>query len=226
MHAVTRIPRTEPASTPIRLYFAPMACSLASRIACYEAGLQVEFVEVDTAQKRLVAGGDFFAINPMGQVPVLELADDVRLTENAAVLQYLADLAPDAALAPAGGFARARLQQWLGFIGTELHKAVFVPLLGQGGAPAIHDDARRKLVLRLGFVDSHLAGHAYLLDGFTVADAYLVTVLNWAPFAGVDLSEWPAVQAYHQRILERPRVAAALAEEFGLWKAAQKRRVA
>ena len=226
MQAVTHVPPAVPTTGPLKLYFAPMACSLASRIACYEADLTVEYIEVDTGAKRLASGDDFFAINPMGQVPVLEVADGVRLTENTAVLQYLADRAPDASLAPADGFARARLQQWLGFIGTELHKAIFVPLLGQGADAAIKDDARRKVALRLDLVERHLAEHAYLLERFTIADAYLVTVLNWASFAGVDLSAWPAIQAYHRRILERPKVAAALADEFALWKAIQRRKAA
>jgi len=223
MSPVTVIPQTSAVAAPTKLYFSPMACSLASRIACYEGGIAIEYVEVDTKLKRVSNGDDFFAINPMGQVPVLEIATDVRLTENSAVLQYLADRFPDAALAPADGFARARLQQWLGFIGTELHKAVFVPLLRAGGESAVKDEARGKVALRLGFLEAHLADHEFLLDDFSVADAYLWTVLNWARFAAVELTEWPAVHAYHQRLLTRPSIAAAVGEEFALWKAAQSR---
>ena len=219
---------TSPFTPAIRptLYFAPMACSLASRIVAYEAGIDLDYVAVDTANKRLASGGDFAAINPMGQVPVLELADGVRLTENAAVLQYLAELAPDAGLAPTGGLARARLHQWLGFIGTELHKAVFVPLLGKGVDPASKDDARRKAALRLDFVERHLADEPWLVERFSIVDAYLATILNWAAATAIDLAAWPASRAYHRRVLERPKVAAAVAEEYGLYRNEQKQRAA
>ena len=214
-----------PPAAPPRLYFAPMACSLASRIVAYEAGIELEYVQADTGAKTFANGGDLRAVNPMGQVPVLELAADVRLTENAAVLQYLAALAPEAGLAPTAGLALARLHQWLGFIGTELHKAVFVPLLGSV-EPGAKDEARKKAALRLDVVERHLADRPFLLDRFSIADAYLCTILNWAVPTGVDLAAWPAIQAYHRRLLERPRLAAALGEEFALYRSEQKRRAA
>jgi glutathione S-transferase len=223
MQAVTIVPQSSNHQQPTRLYFAPMACSLATRIACYEGGIDIEYVEVDTKKKRLATGEDLLTVNPMGQVPVLEVADGARLTENTAVLQYIADRFPEANLAPATGFARARLQQWLGFIGTELHKAVFVPLLGRTLDGAVKDEARRKVALRLGLLDAHLVDHDFLLDRFSVADAYLFAVLNWAPYAEVDLTAWPSVHAYHRRLAERPQVALALKEEFALWKAEQAR---
>ena len=223
MEPVTRVPDSEPRGDALRLYFAPLACSLASRIVCYEAGLDVEYVQVDTALQRVVGGADFKAVNPLGQVPVLDLGNDLRLTENTAVLQWLADHVPSAGLVPRDGFARARVQQWLGFIGTELHKAVFVPLLGKAVGAPVKDDARGKVALRLGFVERHLVDHDFLVDRFTIADAYLFTVLNWAAATAIDLAAWPATRAHHLRILERPQVARAFGDEFALWKAGQKR---
>lgn len=231
MNSVTLIPAESrdavaAEASRLKVYFAPLACSLATRIACYEAGVDVDFVQVDTKSKRLASGADFRPINPMGQVPVLEIVPDLRLTENTAVLQYLAERFPAAELAPAGGFAAARFRQWLGFIGTELHKAVFVPLLDPTLDPATHAYARGKAALRLDFVAAHLAGQDHLLDRFSIADAYLATVLNWAPYTGIDLAAWPSIAAFQQRIVARPQVARALAEEFALWKAEQRREAA
>jgi glutathione S-transferase len=110
------------------VYFSPLACSMASRIALYEAGSAANFIEVDPKTKRTQEGADYFAVNPLGLVPAIRTDDGEVLTENAAVLQYIADMAPAAGLAPSGGMARSRLQQWLCFTGTELHKALFVPL--------------------------------------------------------------------------------------------------
>lgn len=205
-----------------RLYFAPLACSLATRIAFYEAGIEAEYIQVDTRRKRLADGTDFRPVNPMGQVPVLEIEPGVRLIENAAVLQWVADHAPDAGLAPANGLARSRLQQWLAFIGTELHKAVFVPLLDPRADATVKAYARGHADLRLGVVEAHLSTQEHLLDRYSVADAYLAVVLNWAAPTGIDLAAWPAVHAWHRRILERPSVARAVGEEFALYRAEQK----
>ena len=203
----------------MNLYFAPMACSLASRIAAYEAGAPVDFTQVDTRRKKVADGSDFFAVNPMGQVPALRLDDGSILTENTAVLPYIADRFPAAGLMPASGDERARAQQWLGFITTELHKALFVPLLDRQAPEAMKAYIRDKADLRLGVLQTHLDGRDFVLDRFTIVDAYLTTVLNWAPYAGVELAPWPAVQAYHQRMLKRPAVARAVGEEFALYKA-------
>lgn len=205
----------------MNLYFAPMACSLASRITAYEADAGIDFTQVDTRRKKVSDGSDFFTVNPMGQVPALRLDDGSILTENTAVLPYLADRFPESGLMPAAGDERARAQQWLGFITTELHKALFVPLLDRQSPEAMKDYVRSKADLRLGLLQNHLDGRAFVLDHFTIVDAYLTTVLNWAPYAGVDLAGWPAVQAYHQRMLKRPAVARALGEEFALYKAEQ-----
>jgi glutathione S-transferase len=202
----------------MNLYFSPMACSLASRIVLYEAGADAAYTYVDTHAKRTQDGADYLAVNPMGQVPALRTDDGVVLTENTAVLQYIADRFPDAGLAPPSGIARAKLQQWLGFIGTELHKGLFSPLLDPKAPADVKAYTRAKAALRLGLLEKHLASNDYLLDRFTVADAYLTTVLNWAPYCGVDLAEWPAVNAYHRRMAARSSIARAIEEEFAMYK--------
>jgi len=210
----------------MELYFAPLACSMATRIALYEAGAEARYVQVDTRTKRLADGSDFRPINEMGQVPVLRTDDGGWLTENPAILQYVADRHPAAGLAAKDGFARYDLQRWLNFITSELHKVVFIPLLDRSAPEGAKAYARDKAPARLGFLDHHLAGRDYLLDRFTVADAYLVTVLNWGRASGVDFAKWPAVLAYFKRMLERPSVAKALAEEVALFNEEQARRAA
>ncbi len=207
----------------MNLYFSPLACSLATRIALYEAGADARFTSVDTRAKRVEDGSDFLTVNPMGQVPALRTDEGFVLSENTAVLQYVADRFPAAQLAPQAGAERARLQQWLGFIGTELHKALFVPLLDPTASADVKAYARAKAALRLGILQDHLASHEFLLDRFTVADAYLVTVLNWGQYSGIDLAQWPAVRDYYQRLLKRPSIAKAVSEEFDLYRAEKAR---
>ncbi|HEX2887935.1 glutathione binding-like protein [Vineibacter terrae] len=207
----------------MNLYFSPLACSLATRIAIYEAGADARFTSVDTRAKRVEDGSDFLAVNPMGQVPALRTDEGFVLSENTAVLQYVADRFPAAQLAPPTGAERARLQQWLGFIGTELHKALFVPLLDPTASADVKAYARAKAALRLGILQDRLAAHEFLLDRFTVADAYLVTVLNWGQYSGIDLAQWPAVRDYYQRLLKRPSIAKAVSEEFDLYRAEKAR---
>src|SRR5258705_6333063 len=173
----TKTTRTK--EPPMELYFAPLACSLATRISLYEAGAPASgtrFTQVDTRAKRLGGGGDFFAVNPMGQVPVLRTDAGELLTENTAVLQYVADRFPDAKLAPRGELGRARLRECLGFIGTELHKAVFVPLLDAKASEDVKAYSREKIGLRLGVLEKHLAGRENLDDAFSISDTYLATV--------------------------------------------------
>jgi glutathione S-transferase len=202
----------------MELYFAPLACSLATRIALYEAGADTRYVQVDTQSKQMAEGGSFYSVNPLGQVPVLREDDGWQLTENTAVLPYVADRYPEARLAPpAGTRERAQMQQWLGFIGTELHKAVFFPLLTPGTSAAVKDYARSNVALRFEVLERHLEGRTYLLDAFSVADAYLFVILNWAPHVQIDLAAWPAIAAYGQRLLERPAVAKALRDELDLF---------
>ncbi|MGF6650935.1 glutathione S-transferase [Paraburkholderia youngii] len=211
----------------MELYFSPLACSLATRIALYEAGADARFVEVDTKSKRLRDGSDFYPINPLGQVPVLRTNDGWLLCENTAILPYVADAFPAAALAPLAGTAeRAKLQEWLGFISTELHKGVFVPLLDPDAAADVLSYTHKKVALRLNLLEQHLHGREFLLERFSVADAYLVTVLNWARYSGVELAQWPSVQQYYERTVRRPSVAKAMAEEYVLYREEQDRRKA
>ncbi|AIY42160.1 Glutathione S-transferase [Collimonas arenae] len=203
----------------MELYFSPLACSLATRIALYEADAKADYIQVNTKLKQLHDGTDFYPINALGQVPVLRTDDGDLLTENTAILPYVADLFPQAALAPADRLQRARMQQWLGFISTELHKALFVPLLDPHASEPVKTYARNKAGLRLGHLQTHLADREFLLDRFSVADAYLFTVLNWASHGGIDLAQWPRVKEYYGRQLQRPSIAQALTEELALFRA-------
>jgi glutathione S-transferase len=211
----------------MKLYYSPGACSLSPHIVLLETGLPATLVKVDTKAHTFGAGADFYAINGKGYVPVLELDDGRRLTEGPAIVQYLADRKPESQLAPvAGSFERYRLQEWLNFITSELHKLVFSPLLDPRGIDGAKSYAHDKVGQRLAYLNTHLTGREFLLDRFTVADAYLVVVLNWTRFAGVDLAQWPAVQSYFERLRERPSVARAMDEELALYKAEQARRAA
>lgn len=204
------------------LYYSPLACSLASRITVYEADAadRVSLHRVDTRARRTADGADYLAINPKGQVPALRTDDGEVLTENAAILPYLADQFPGAGLAPASGLERYRLSQWLSFIGSELHKTVFTPLLSPTADEGAKAFARAAAPARLAYLDAHLTGREHLLDRFSVADAYLAAVLNWARFTAVDLGPYPAVAAYVDRLHKRPAVARAMQEEMGLFQAA------
>jgi glutathione S-transferase len=201
------------------LYFSPLACSLSARISLYEANASARFIEVDAKTKRTLDGANYLTINPLGLVPAVRAESGEVLTENAAVLQYIADRYPEAALAPREGMARSRLQQWLCFIGTELHKALFIPLLDPKMPAEAKGLTLEKGENRLAYLNAHLTGREFLLDRFSVADAYLFTVLNWKIAAPVDLTKWPAVQSYYTRLKQRPSVARALSEEHGLYAA-------
>jgi glutathione S-transferase len=207
----------------MQLYFSPLACSMASRITLYEADVAVDFVEVDPATKQTLAGGNYYDINPLGLVPALRTDDGEILLENAAILQYIAEQHPEASFVPATGVGRAKLRQWLSFIGTELHKALFIPLFDKGLA----DSARKKTLetgaKRLAYLDRHLRGREFLLDQFSVADAYLVTVLNWKIATPVDLKAWPSIEAYFARMTARPAFKRAMQEEFALYAEEQRR---
>ena len=167
----------------MELYFSPMACSLASRIVSYEAGANLRFIEVDPKTKRTLDGKNYLDIYPLGLV----LDDGYLLTENAAVLQYLAARFAAANLAPTDALERARLQQWLCFIGTELHKAMFIPLFDKKAPEGTKPHTLAKSRSRLDFLNSHLTGREFLLDRFSIADAYLCAVLNWTKPTQVDL---------------------------------------
>ncbi|MET0388530.1 MAG: glutathione binding-like protein [Polyangiales bacterium] len=203
------------------LYFSPLSCSLGSRIALYEADLTARFIEVDPKTKRTSADTSYLDLHPLGLVPFLRTDDDKHLSENAAILQYIADQRPALQLAPAAGFARSQLQQWLCFIGTELHKALFMPLLDIKANDAVKAYAITKGRKSLDHVARHLQEREYLLDGFSVADAYLFAVLNWTAVTPLKLSDWPSLVAYHKRLAQRPAIARAMQEEVALYKRAQ-----
>jgi glutathione S-transferase len=204
------------------LYFSPLACSMATRIALYEAGQEANYIEVDPKTKVVLKdGSDFRKVNPLGLVPTLRTDDGVVLTENAAILQYVADRFPKAGIGAApSGLERSHLHQWLCFIGTELHKALFVPLLDKKAAPEVKSWTLEKNLSRLDYLENYLKGRDYLLDHFSVADAYLITVINWTMATPpVELAKWPTLKAYYERLRARPSIAKAIAEEFELYKA-------
>ena len=198
----------------MKLFIKPGACSLSPHIVLEELGLPYETEVVDLARKTTAAGQDFLAINPKGYVPALQLDSGELLTEGPAIVQYLADLAPEKQLAPANGsVARYQLQSWLTFIGTEVHKS-FSPFFNPKAPQEWKDIARANLERRLAYVAQQLEGKDYLLGNeFTVADAYLFTVLNWSRFIQLDLGAWPALVAYQARVAARPAVQAALKAE-------------
>jgi glutathione S-transferase len=208
----------------MKLYFSPLACSLATRIALYEAGAPADFVEVDSKTKLTGDGRDFRAVHALGLVPTLELEPGpdsaaLVLTENAAILQYVAGQFPAARLAPADAWGRARLQQWLCFIGTELHKAIYLPLLDRKAPAEVKAYALTKVSSRLGWLSDQLGDRPFLMDHFTVADAYLFAVLNWSSVTPVDLGAYPRLRAYQQALRRRPSIARAFAEELALYQA-------
>jgi glutathione S-transferase len=203
----------------MKLYFIPFACSLATRIAINEAELDAEFVQVKPDQP-LPDGRDFLEISPMGYVPAME-SGSVTLTEGPAVLTYLADLAAEGVLAPAPYTAeRYALMKWLNFVSTELHKAIYVPLLSSAANDGARALAQKLVAKRFDLLSRHLEGRRYLLDGFSVADAYLFAVLNWSEFAGVPIADWPVLKAWRDGLRARPSIARAVATEMPLRQAA------
>jgi glutathione S-transferase len=202
----------------MKLYYSPGACSLSPHIALHEAGIAFEPVLASTKSHKLQDGTDYYGINPLGYVPMLELDDGTRLREGPAIVQYIADLAPTKNLAPASGtLQRYRLQEWLTFIGTEMHKT-YSPLFNA----AMPDEAKNlfkdKLKSRYEWLDGQLADKQYLMgEHFSVADGYLFTVTNWAKPTGLDISGFAHLQAWHARVGARPAVQSAMKAE-GLLK--------
>ena len=198
----------------MKLYYSPGACSLSPHIVLREAGLAFEPVMAPTKTHKLPDGTDYYTINPLGYVPMLELDDGTRLREGPAIVQYIADQVPSRNLAPANGtLPRYRLQEWLTFIGTEIHKS-FSPLFN----PAMPDEGkkiyRERIASRLQFVDKELEGKDYLMgEHFTVADAYLYTVTRWTKPMAIDISGYPNLVAHHARVEARPAVQEALKTE-------------
>lgn len=207
----------------MKLYFSPGACSLSPHIVAHEVGIPLTLVKVDTATKKLADGGDYWAINPKGYVPALELDNGELLTEGPAIVQYLADRKPEAKLVPAAGtFERYRVQETLGYINSEIHKT-YSPLFRPTTSPELRKDREDYLRRRYAIIEKQLAKGPYLFgEQFTVADAYLFTVTNWAHFLKLDLSEFPNLLAFQARVAARPAVQAAMTAE-GLRPAAATR---
>jgi glutathione S-transferase len=197
----------------MKLYYATATCSLSAHMALREAGLAFDLVRFDMKTRALADGSPLEAVNDKGYVPVLELDDGTRLTEVAAILQYVADRVPERGLAPPPGtFERYRLVEWLSFIGMEVHK-IYWPLF-HDGAEIENTHARDKLARSFTWIEKHLGDQPFLMGAsFTVADCYLTTVLNWSKAGGIDLDRWPGLKDYRLRVRGRPAVAAALEAE-------------
>ena len=202
----------------MKLYFSPGACSLSPHIVAREAGLDVELVKTDLKTGHTADGGDFTHVNAKGYVPTLQLDNGQVLTEGPAIVQYLADQKPESGLVPkAGTMERYRVQEWLNFITSEIHKS-YSPLFNPEASTDWKVAAKANIVKRFGFIANHLAGKQYLMgEQFTVADAYLFTVANWGQWVGVDIGQWPELKAHHARVGARPKVQEALKAE-GLTK--------
>lgn len=199
----------------MKLYYAPGACSFAPHVALVEAGIPAETIKVDLRTHKLADGTDYYTISPKGYVPLLELDDGTRLTEVAVLLQYIADRRPGT-LAPAfGTIERYHLMEWLNFIATEIHKG-FGPLWYPDTPQPTKDKAIATLGKRFEYVNATLARHPYVTgSAFTIADCYLYTLLTWTKFLKVDLSAWPAIVAYMERVGARPSVQEARRAESG-----------
>ena len=202
----------------MKLYYSPGACSLSPHIVASEAGIPLELEKVDLASHKTEGGQDFLGINPKGYVPALRLDDGSVLTEGPAIVQYLADRKPATGLAPAAGtIERYRLQEWLTFIGTEVHKN-FGTLFNKASSDDAKQTAKTNIAKRLGYLNEQLAERQFLLGStFTVADAYAFTIVNWTNFVGIDLKPYPNVGAYMARVGSRPKVQETLRAE-GLLK--------
>jgi glutathione S-transferase len=204
----------------MKLYYTPGACSLAPHIVAREAGLSIILEKVDLSKHLTETGENFRAINPKGYVPAIALKDGSLLTEAAAIIQYLADQQPDAGLAPANGTTeRYRLIEWLTFISSEIHKG-FGPLWNPATPEAVKAAAKDRLASRFAYLDEILAKQPFLMgEAFTIADAYLFTVVNWTNFHAIDISSFENLSAFQARVASRPKVQEALEAE-GLKQAA------
>ena len=198
----------------MKLYYSTGACSLAPHICLHEAGMTFDLVLAPTKTHKLPDGSDYYAINALGYVPLLELDDGTRLTEGPAIVQYIADQVPGKNLAPANGtIARTQMQSWLNFISTELHKG-FSPLFNAATPADFKVIVVDKLMSRLKWVDQQLAGKNYLMgEHFSAADPYLFTVTNWAAVVKVDISSFANIAAFRARMSARPAVQAAMKAE-------------
>ena len=198
----------------MKLYYAPGACSLSPHIVASELGLDVQLEKVDLKAHVAANGADYFAINPKGYVPALQMENGEVLTEGPAIVQYLADRKPESGLAPANGTTeRYRLQEMLGYINSEIHKT-YSTLFNAKTTPEVRQEKTEYLAKRYQLIEKQLAGRDYLFGNrFTVADAYLFTVTNWAHHLKVDLSAFPNLVAFQKRVAARPAVQAAMKAE-------------
>ena len=198
----------------MKLYFAPGACSLSPDIVLREAGLNFELEQVDLRTKKTKSGADFLKVNPKGQVPVLLTDDGKTLTEGPAIVQYIADQRPEAKLAPpCGSFDRSRLQEWLNFITSELHKS-FSPLFAPNTPEEYKTIVKENLAKRFSVLDAYFADNEYLMGSrFSVADAYAFVVIGWAKPMKIDLTKWKNLTAYLERMAARPKVKEAMKAE-------------
>jgi len=205
----------------MKLYFSPGACSLSPHIVLREAGLKFDLEQVDLKAKKTKSGEDFWKVNPKGYVPTLKLDDGTVITEGPAIVQYIADQKPDSKLtAPAGSKDRIKLQEWLNFISTELHKS-FSPLFAPDTPDAYKPIVTDRLMKRFTWVDGELAGKQFLLgDNFSPADAYLFTICQWASFMKLPIDTLANLKAWRERVAARPAVKAALQAEAEARKAA------
>jgi glutathione S-transferase len=202
----------------MKLYYFPGACSLSPHIVLLEAGLPFTLVKVDSKTKKTQSGADYLAINSKGAVPALQLDDGRVLTEGPAVVQYLADLKPESGLAPrAGTFERYQLMEILNYLTSEVHKT-FTPLFNPASSAEMKETAVANLSKRFDWLSGFFGKKDFLLGStFTVADAYLYTLLNWTHFVKMDLGKWPVLKAFHTRVAQRPKVQEAMKAE-GLLK--------
>ena len=198
----------------MKLYYSPGVCSLSPHIVMREAGIPIELNKVNLESKQIEGGGDYTKINSKGSVPSLEVTAGQYLTEGPAIVQYLADQKPESGLVPkAGTLERYRVQEWLNYITSEMHKS-FSPLFDKSLTAEHKQTWRTKLEKKFDWLTTQLEGKQYLMgEKFTVADAYLFTVLNWTNYVNIDLKRWPALAQYQARVAERPKVREALQAE-------------
>jgi glutathione S-transferase len=199
---------------PMKLYYAPGTCALSPHIALLEAGLKFDLEKVDIRSKRLADGSDYLQVNGKGSVPLLKLDDGRSLTEGPAIVQYIADLKPESGLAPANGtYERYKVQEWLNFISTELHKQ-YSPLFNPANPDEVKKLSRATIAKKLEWLAKQLEGRSFLTgEQFTVADGYLFTVLRWSKITDVDLTPWPVIGKFMERVAARPKVQEALKAE-------------
>jgi glutathione S-transferase len=197
----------------MKLYYSPGACSQAAHILFHETGLEHNSEAVDIRAKKTAGGGDYFAINPKGAVPALELDGGEVLTENGAILQYIGDLAGDGVLLPVSGLARYRVIEWLSYLGSDVHKS-FSPLFNPASSDEVKAAGRDLVGKKLDFLESQLEGRDYLSgDSMSVADPYLFAMLGWTGHLGIDLARWPNLTAFRNRMAQREAVQTVLKAE-------------